>query len=325
MTTIRVGYVPLSDALPLLHAQRHGLDQAEGLTLELVSMASWAQLRDALLTADIRAAHCLPGIALAAQAGLYGATPALATAFTLNHSGNSITLRADWAADPDSLHHGLRSQPQGRLPTFASVFPVSKHSFELRYWLQTQGIDPDREVQLQVLPPPTMAQALAEGRIDGFCAGEPWGSLTELQEGGRIVATSESLGLPSTEKVLAVQEDWLNSAEHAALLRCLHQSCRQLERPEHRRQGVSLLAQALGIAEEAIAPALLDSGPFACGDAQATFMRFAGINRPDTRHANWLMLQILQGPRAQLSASSSPAALCLRTFRSDIYDTVLGR
>ena len=36
------------------------------------------------------------------------------------------------------------------------------------------GVDPDRDVELVVIPPPQMVERLEAGEIDGFCVGEPW-------------------------------------------------------------------------------------------------------------------------------------------------------
>ena len=57
------------------------------------------------------------------------------------------------------LHHALR---------FGVVHPYSGHNYELRYWLAASGIDPDNELDIVVLPPPDMADALAAGQIDGY-------------------------------------------------------------------------------------------------------------------------------------------------------------
>lgn len=44
--------------------------------------------------------------------------------------------------------------------TFAMVFPVSTHNYEIRYWMASAGIDPDNDVRLIVIPPPQMVANL---------------------------------------------------------------------------------------------------------------------------------------------------------------------
>lgn len=56
----------------------------------------------------------------------------------------------------------------GKQPmTFAMVFPVSTHNYEIRYWMGAAGIDPDQDVRLIVIPPPQMVANLKAGNIDG--------------------------------------------------------------------------------------------------------------------------------------------------------------
>jgi len=114
-----------------------------------------------------------------------------------------------------------------RRPTklkLAVVHPYSSHNYELRYWLAASGIHPDRDVELVIVPPPLMADALAAGRIDGFCVGEPWGSVAVASEEGRIATVKARYWPRSPEKVLGVTEAW--AAKHpdalAALLRAMH-------------------------------------------------------------------------------------------------------
>ncbi len=330
MNAIRVGYVPLTDALPLLIARDMGFASAEGITLDLKIMGSWAQIRDSLLTGQVHAAHCLPGIPLSAQAGLYGSAPGLATAFTLNHFGNAITVdrrMIDDAVTIEQLGDRLRkltdsALARGRPLTFASVFPVSKHEFELQYWLRTLGVTPGTELQLVVIPPPQVAEALESGRIDGFCAGEPWNSLAVSHGVGRIVSNSQALGLPGTEKVLAVQESWLQAEEHMALLRSLDRSCNWLADLANRRQAADLLATTLDIEPEIAAQALLDDVPQLDSTHRGQFVVFHGINRPDPRHAAWLLDQI-QLSTGGMDALIAPDRISRRAFRQDIYDQAL--
>ena len=55
------------------------------------------------------------------------------------------------------------------------------------------GLDPDRDIRLVVLPPPFMADALAEGHVDAFCVGEPWNSIAVDRGVGAIVVSKSAL------------------------------------------------------------------------------------------------------------------------------------
>ncbi len=323
--SLRVGYVPLTDALPLFVAQRLGLYADHGLEVELVAMRSWAQMRDALVFGQIQAGHCLPGIPLASQAGLFGPQPELACALTLNHFGNGITVSRrllDGARGQEGLSEALLhacavARRQGRKLRFASVYPVSKHEFELRHWLHSVGLQPDSDVELVVIPPPLVNQALQDEQIAGFCVGEPWNALAVSRQLGQVVATSRSLGLPGTEKVLATRVDHLDTAVHHALIKSLLAACEWLGDPGNRRGAGPWLAQALDLPQDMLEPGLFEHA----STQDDRYMDFAGINRPDRWHARWLVGQIeVSRNGARLGDAGQ---ISRRAFRSDVYDQVI--
>lgn len=321
---VRLGFMPLVDALPLVAASYLGLYAEYDLQVDLIAMRSWAQVRDALLLGQIDAAHCLPGIPLASQAGIFGDSDSLACALTLNHYGNAITLarslHAELSAtgnfDAALLRRALARRDTERPMTFASVFPVSKHEFELRHWLRQAGLTPGYDVNLLVIPPPMVVRALKERQIDGFCVGEPWNSLAVREGVGTVVSTSRTLDLPGTEKVLAASASWLHSAEHLALVASLRDTCAWLDAPEHRQLACDWLAEALQVERSCLEPSLLGV-PEALGQVQP-FVRFGGINRPDVGHARWLLGQIQQ--HSSLAGQLDAEAISARTFRADVYD-----
>src|ERR1019366_10118157 len=106
------------------------------------------------------------------------------------------------------------------------VYPFSCHNYELRYWLAASGIDPDRDLNLVVLPPPLLVEAMRENQIEGFCAGEPWSSLAVEAGVGCIVAATTDIWRRSPEKVLGLRADWAESHpdEVAALVRACYRA-----------------------------------------------------------------------------------------------------
>jgi len=323
---LRLGYLRLCDAAPLIVARTLGLFSDEKLRVELVALSSWAEVRDRLITGDVQAAHCLAGIPLAAQAGLFGPSASLATAFTLNHFGNALTLSPALAAAGGELKEIARQRrAQGRPLTLAAVFPVAKHQYELRHWLIGQGLDPETDVRMVVTPPPLVAAALRRGSLDGFCVGEPWSTRAILEGCGVAVATSRSLGLPGTEKVLAVRSDWLENLAHVAVLRALHRATQWLAEPLNRVAASELLAPYLGRPPEELLPALSGRFQFRHGAAAQSvpdFVRFHGINCPEPTHARWYLEQMQAA--GQLPHQSVLADIVQRAFRPDIYQRVLG-
>lgn len=109
---------------------------------------------------------------------------------------------------------------------FAVVHPHSGHNYELRYWLSACGIEPDSEVEIVIVPPPLMAEALAAGRIDGYCVGEPWNTAAVAKRAGHIVTVKAAIWKSSPEKVLGAAAHWadINPEALAALLRSLYRA-----------------------------------------------------------------------------------------------------
>src|ERR1051326_6289534 len=89
---VRIGFVPLCDAAPLVMARELHLFEEYGVKVQLCREIGWATLRDKLCYGDLDAAHALAPLLFALNLGL-GVTPTeCVTALVLNRHGNAITL-----------------------------------------------------------------------------------------------------------------------------------------------------------------------------------------------------------------------------------------
>jgi two-component system, oxyanion-binding sensor len=263
-THLRLGFVALSDAAPLIAAKLLEFGHAHGLTLELRRQPSWAALRDKLLSGDLDAAHALYGLVYGVQLGLGGPQTDMAVLMVLNRNGQAITLSnrlADALAEHRTLPRALATL--GRKPVFAQTFPTGTHAMWLYYWLASQGVDPLRDIESVVIPPPQMVAALAEDKLDGLCVGEPWNALAEAQGVGRTVALTGEVWPDHPEKVLACRRDFVDANPNAAraLVRTMLEACRWLDGAGHREEIARWLARPdyIGI-DEALIAARLGSG-----------------------------------------------------------------
>lgn len=244
---LRMGFVGLTDCAPLAVADRLGLFTRHGLNVEISREPSWANVRDKLALDLLDGAHLLAPMLLAANLRLDKLSEPLCSSMSLGLGGNSIVLAHPLAArigisTPDD-HSPLAScQRLGELlrdPTtaathrrkfrFAAVHPYSTHYYELCNWLAAGGIDPIKDIEVVYYPPQLMPQRLRDGVIDGFCVGEPWGSIAcqPVVSGdkptGIMVATGPMLWANKSEKMLAVTERWAesNPDQHLALITAL--------------------------------------------------------------------------------------------------------
>lgn len=236
----RLGFVPLADAAPLLVAEALGLFEAVGLNVAVSAEPGWATLRDKLAFGALNGAHLLGPMAIALGAGLGGVEAAITIACGLGRNGNTLTLKPALA---DAVR--ITGAAALRGATLAVVFPFSSHNYLLRHWLAAAGLDPDRDVRLTVVPPPQVAVQLALGSIDGFCAGEPWGSHAEALGAGRIVLGTGDIWPDHPEKILAFGAAWAHDNPEIAIpiTAAVLAAARWLDDPANIEEAVRILHQ----------------------------------------------------------------------------------
>jgi ABC-type nitrate/sulfonate/bicarbonate transport system substrate-binding protein len=66
---IRLGFLPLIDAAPIIAAKARGYFAEEGLNVTLHRQVGWANIRDKLSFGHIDAAHALLGMPLVSHLG----------------------------------------------------------------------------------------------------------------------------------------------------------------------------------------------------------------------------------------------------------------
>ncbi|MCF7786602.1 MAG: ABC transporter substrate-binding protein [Prosthecobacter sp.] len=246
---VRIGFIPLVDCAPLLVARHMDLFSKHGVRVELNCEVGWATIREKLLYGQLDAVHAIAGLVLALRLGLSTPPCRVVAPFVFNLHGNAITLSRDlWnrgVRDSASLKKLIRSAFSRRF-TFGMVSRYSSHYFLLRQWLQSGGIDVEKDVRIVALPPTQMASSLAEGLIDGYCVGEPWNSYAVERGIGWIAATSEQLAPGHPEKVLLTTERFVttHAEESQAIINALKEACEFCDVRENRPEVVRVLADS---------------------------------------------------------------------------------
>ena len=321
-THLRLGFVALSDAAPLAVAALRRLGARHGITIELCRQPSWAAVRDKLLSGEIDAAHALYGLVYGVQLGIGGPRADMAVLMVLNRNGQAITLSrplADAIRDGASVKDALRSL--GRPPVLAQTFPTGTHAMWLYYWLAANGVHPLRDVRSVVIPPPRMADALVEGALDGFCAGEPWHAVAEARGAGRTAAYTGEIWPDHPEKVLACRRDFAalypNTAR--ALVRTMLDACAWLDAGAHRVEIAEALAspELVGVPRALIEPRLATSDG---GDARALPVRFfdgGAVNYPRVSDGLWFITQYRRW--GMLDTALDDAAIAAAVNQTALY------
>ena len=344
---IKLGYVPLTDSAPLIIAHAKGLFVKQGLQVTLQKIHSWATVRDKISLGLIDGAPMLSPLPLAMQLGLEPMPVDMLTAFSMGLNGNGITISNSLHSqlqtisknqldDPQQIGEALkqiismRSKTDSTALTFAIVHPFSTHNYLLRYWLSSCGINPDTAIKIIVVSPAQMTEELKQGRIDGYCVGEPWNALAEHQGLGKVIISGKQIWNNAPEKVFAVSRQWAetHTAEHEALISALLEAAIWCDAPENRHELVSLLAQPdyLNLAEEVIGISLLPANdPQQAHILQNNhvFYRHAA-NFPWCSHAIWNLLQMIHNKQwsPPLEDNESLFSIARKVYASHIYRSI---
>lgn len=340
-TDLRIGFLPLTDCAVLVAAQERGFFEKYGLNVSLQREVSWANIRDRVAFGELDAAHMLAPMPLAATLGIDGLGMPMQTAISIGLNGSAITLSHDLMQGirehfPAYLHtsplratglNALLSREPGRKLVLGCVYPFSQHYYLLRAWLQDGGLETGRDVEIQVIPPSQMVNALASGKIDGYCAGEPWNQLAVQRGIGCVAASSYGLWHNGPEKVLGVTRAWAkaNPETHLKLICALLEAARWADDGHHRSQLAEVLAsqQYLDVPLELIRAPLLGRYRYAADEPERflpdfnVFARYAA-NFPWHSHGRYFLQQMQAvGQLKQPVAGASD--LLANVYRTDLY------
>lgn len=341
MIELSAGFMPLTDSAILLVAKEQGFAENEDIILNLVRENSWANMRDRLSIGQFDIAHALAPMPLAANLGLTPFDTKLIAPMAFGLGGNAITVsntlyqsmsEASEFVLTDAKAAGIalakaidvRKNANGKRLQFGVVHPHSVHNYELRYWLAASGIKPDTDVEIVILPPQLMVDALAAGQIDGYCVGEPWNSVAVAKGVGHVATVKAAIWSSSPEKVLAMRAEWANENAEIVikLLRALDAAAKwcgdkeninalanMLARPEYLHQNVGSIIAGLDgsiLAGHDLKEGLSFFEPYA---RAATF--------PWQSHALWLYTQMVRW--GHLTHRPENIQIALESFRPDLY------
>jgi len=263
-TVLNCGYVPLVDCAPLVIAKELGFAGEEGLTLNLMRQPSWSALRDMLALGHLDAAQMLSPMPVAMSIGLGGLPARVDALMVLSVNGTVFGVSNDVAADIGTVPFGdahallaaLRMRKGARLRV-GVPFHHSMHRLLLSYWTSTA---PGLQIEEITVPPPRMADAVADGFVDAFWVGEPWGSVAVGQNVAQLMMTGKDVWQFAPEKVLAARHDWVeaNGDVAARLMRAVYKASAWLDARKNTPLAVEILARSehLSMSPDLIDPAL---------------------------------------------------------------------
>ena len=215
---VKIGFIPLTDCASVVMASVLGFDKKYGVTIIPSKEASWAGVRDKLVSGELDFAHALYGLVYGVHAGTAGPKKDMAVMMTLNHNGQAITLSkklADQGA-VDGLSLAKLMAKEKREYTFAQTFPTGTHAMWLYYWMAANGINPIKDAKVITVPPPQMVANMRVGNMDGFCVGEPWNHRAIIDGIGVTAMTTQDIWKDHPEKVLGTTAEFVKKNPNTA-------------------------------------------------------------------------------------------------------------
>lgn len=183
---LKIGYLPITDATPLLIAHSLGFFKDEGLKVpKPVMVRSWTVLTESFISEKFNLTHMLFPIPVWMRFKRNIPVKVLAWDHT---NGSAVTVHGD------SHIRGFADLggKQIAVPSWYSM-----HNFMIQMGIMARGLTPvirpqdaplkPHEVNLFVLPPSEMPPALLGRKMDGFIVAEPFNALAEMKLKARIM------------------------------------------------------------------------------------------------------------------------------------------
>jgi NitT/TauT family transport system ATP-binding protein len=165
-----------------------------------------------------------------------------------------------------------------------------------------------------------MADAVADGFVDAFWVGEPWGSVAVQKDVAQLMMTGRDVWQFAPEKVLAARHDWIEDNEDTVrrLMRAVFQAAAWLDVPNNRTLATEILVRSkhLSMSADLIDPALTGHITPKLGAAPIKLDRFLQFQNyaatfPWRSQAAWMA--------HQLGASAEVTRKAKAYFRTDLY------
>ena len=332
---IRIGFIPLTDCASVVMAHELGLYRKYGVDVEVTKEASWASVRDKLITGELQGAHCLFGMPFSVFTGIGGAAGTeLKLAMVLNNNGQAVTLAKDLASVGYLTHKklpaALAALAKKEEISFAMTFPGGTHDMWLRYWLAASGVDQSK-VKIITIPPPQMVANMKVGNMDGYNVGEPWGGVAVKQGIGFTHMATQDIWKHHPEKALVLNPTFAATRrpEVKLVMKAILDASKWLDNMGNRPQAAKVIggpgyvnapadvinARLMGDYNLGVPP-----GQHMYTDDTMFYHRGGKTNFPYYGHAIWFMAQYVRF--GYLKALPDTAGIAKKLIMQDLYKEV---
>lgn len=285
---LKIGFVPITCATPLVAGHALGFYQKYGLEVELIKTAGWAVARDKCLNGEYDGSHLLFPMPAAMSMGLGSTSQPWRVVSNVNTNGQAIVL--------SNAHKDKLDPKMWKGMKFAVPFEYSMHNFMLRLYVAEAGLDPDKDIQIRVLPPPEMVANLRAGNIDGYLSPDPFCQRAVFDGVGFIYKLTKEIWNQHPCCVFSVSEQFIkeNPNTFMVLTTALLEATATAELPEQRTAFADAMAPAnyLNQPPEVLRQVLTGTYPDGLGNIKRVPDRISFMPFPSQSMGIWVLSQM---------------------------------
>lgn len=233
---LTLGFVPITCTVPMLLAQARGEYGKEGLNVSLVRTPGWPLVRDHLISGNYDASHLVLAMPLTMSIGVGSNRVKTYTSIVQNVNGDALAMHVK--------HKDKRDPRTWKGFRFGIPHQHSVHAMLLRYYLAEHGLDPEKDVELRVFPPPDSVANMAAGNLDGMFFAEPWNQRAVFEGVAYLQVLSADIFPGHPCCVLSVTEKFIteNPNTYGALFRAVARAGAYADPYENRNAVAEALA-----------------------------------------------------------------------------------
>jgi nitrate/nitrite transport system substrate-binding protein len=233
---LKVGFVPITCATPIIMAHPMGFYKKYGLEVDVIKTAGWAVSRDKSINKEYDAAHMLTPMPLAMTMGAGSTAMPFIMPAVENINGQAIVLH--------NKHKDKRDPKKWKGFKFGVPFEYSMHNFLLRYYVAEHGLDPDKDIQIRVVPPPEMVANLRAENLDGYLSPDPFNQRAVWEKIGFIHLLTKEIWQGHPCCAFATSADFAreNPNSYGALFKAIVDATHFSSKAENRKEIAKAIA-----------------------------------------------------------------------------------
>ncbi len=346
VTKVKLGYIPIVEAAPMIVAQEKGFFAKYGMTgVEVSKQANWGAARDNVVIGSQGGGidggqwqMPMPYMISEGKITTNNQKIPMYVLLQLNTHGNGVAiagkhkgkgLSTQIEGGGKALFSGLKSA--GTKFKAAYTFPSANQELWIRYWLAANGINPDTDVELLTVPAAQTVANMKTGTMDAFSTGDPWPYRIVKDGIGFMATLTAEIWKNHPEEYLAMRQDWVDSHPIAtkALLKGIMEAQQWCDDPNNRAELAKILAgrNYFNVPENVLLEPL--QGKYDMGDGRVIDDKSMGVlywkdgagsvSYPYRSHDLWFLVECVRWgilPKAELANFNAQIA---KINREDLW------